>query len=98
MKSETVKTLELMDALDDRRTWRDEAQCLGDDPARYEVANLNVFNREREAADLCSGCPVIGKCLQDAEKSFSMAEFTGVYELDALLSTTGVVRGGRVFE
>lgn len=98
MKSGTIKTLELMDALPDRRNWRDEAKCTGDDPARWEVANLNPLNKHREAVELCRGCPVTVDCFLDARNPQSVTPFLGVIEADSELRTFGVVRGGRVFE
>ena len=80
-----------------RQEWVVHGKCVGDDPTRYEVENLNPFDRDRDAKRLCAGCPVAGQCLADARKSFSMSVFTGVYEPDARLRTSGVVRGGRVF-
>lgn len=77
--------------------WQLDAKCLHDDPAKWDVANLNPLFAEREAAELCRGCPVRRQCREDAENPTDNHRYTGVYEFEAELETVGVVRDGRVW-
>ncbi len=46
-------------------SWRWEAKCLGDDPAKYDLDN-RTSNKEATARELCAGCPVKRECATDA--------------------------------
>lgn len=63
--------------------WHQYAQCSGDDLTTYVLdggpGKVDAPLRERTAARLCAGCPVMDQCLAEA------------YEY----GDTGVVRGGR---
>lgn len=77
--------------------WRTQAKCFGDDPTKWDAANLNPLYPEKEAELLCSGCPVRKQCRDDAENPTDTYRYTGVYEFGAELETVGVVRDGRVW-
>lgn len=97
MKSRSIKLLELMDALPDKKSWRDEAKCAGKDPRDYYVENLNPSVKTMQAKQLCKGCPVIQECSDDAKGTFSLSNVLGLHEVGASLATTGVVRGGAIW-
>lgn len=46
-------------------SWRWEAKCLGDDPAKYDLDN-RTSNKAATARELCAGCPVKSECATDA--------------------------------
>ncbi|WP_378734967.1 WhiB family transcriptional regulator [Nocardia brasiliensis] len=75
-------------------SWRSYAKCAGDDPAKYEVANL-PRGREHETANaLCEGCPVRSRCLREALMPLNMSKLLGVWERPDVIGQSGVVRGG----
>lgn len=78
--------------------WRADAKCRGDDPRKWDTANLSVFTPQLDAHKLCEGCPVITECRLDAELAFSVSPYLGLFEVDSKLVTSGVVRGGKVYE
>lgn len=75
-------------------SWRNYAKCAGDDPARYEVANLPRGREHQAAYALCEGCPVRTRCLREALIPVDMSALLGVWEQPDVIVQTGVVRGG----
>lgn len=52
-------------------SWRDKAQCAGDNPRRYTLDEKGEFfvvsvERQMRAWELCQGCPVKAECAEDA--------------------------------
>lgn len=78
--------------------WQMAGKCYGDNPKKWDVESLNPLWPEREAEQLCRGCPVRNSCLLDAMREFSTAEYVGFEgEPDSTLGTEGVVRAGRLW-
>ena len=46
------------------RGWWYRAKCSGTDPRRFEPGR--GYDKQKTAARLCAGCPVIQECAQDA--------------------------------
>lgn len=78
--------------------WQVAGLCYGQNPKHWETQNLNPLWPEKEAAQLCRGCPVINECFLDAQYPRPCSDYAGYPgELDAELETVGVVRAGRVW-
>lgn len=78
--------------------WQLSGKCFGDDPEKWNADSLNPLWPEREAKQLCEGCPVRNECYLDALRIFSNSAYAGFPgEWESELQTNGVVRAGRVF-
>ncbi|WP_425298024.1 WhiB family transcriptional regulator [Nocardia brasiliensis] len=79
-------------------SWRAHAKCAGDDPAKYEVANLPRGRIHETARALCAGCPVRIECLRDALISIQVTRLLGIREgknkPPDVIGQSHVVRGG----
>ena len=75
--------------------WQAEGKCVGEDPARWDVKNLDPILRDEQARAACDGCPVIEQCREFAAKPFRSG--MEVHFEDYTLETRGVVMGGVVW-
>lgn len=74
-----------------RRRWWQHAKCKNDNPSAYEFEGVDNMTRVAEkqevASRLCSGCPVIVECAQDAMDPLAVGTVRGGVWIPGNLST-----------